>query len=146
MRLADDPAFFALLTGSFHRLLGQPLLADPVLGPDWLYRQAPFALLAHDTAADPLFIYANLTAQRLFGYDWEAFMAMPSRRSAERPEQAERQRLLAAVARDGYVKHYAGVRIAKDGTRFAITDGVVWQLIDAQGRLHGQAAAFPLSV
>jgi len=34
----------------------------------WLY-MAPFGLLAHDESADPLFVYANLTAQQRFGYD-----------------------------------------------------------------------------
>ena len=29
----------------------------------WLY-EAPFGLLAHDTSPDPLFVYANLRAQK----------------------------------------------------------------------------------
>ncbi|MCP1537631.1 MEKHLA domain-containing protein [Methylorubrum extorquens] len=144
MRLAEDPAFFTLLTGSFLRLVGRPLVPEPGLGPDWLYAQAPFAVLAHDTGADPLFVYANRAAQRAFGYDWDEIVGMPSRLSAEAPERAERQRLLDAVARDGFVSDYAGIRVAKDGRRFPVTAGIVWQLVDEGGIVRGQAATFPL--
>lgn len=144
MSLADDPRFFALLTGSFLRLVGRPLVPAPDLGPDWLYESAPFAVLAHDTSADPLFVYANRAAQRAFGYSWDAFVGMPSRLSAEAPDRAERQRLLDAVARDGFVSGYAGIRVAGDGRRFPVTDGIVWQLIDEDDRVRGQAATFPL--
>lgn len=145
MSLADDPTFFALLTGSFRRLVGRPLIPEPDLGPDWLYAQAPFAVLSHDTSADPLFVYANRAAQRAFGYTWEEFVGMPSRLSAEAPERAERQRLLDAVARDGFVSDYAGIRVAKDGRRFPVTEGIVWQLVDEDGTVRGQAATFPLT-
>ncbi len=144
MSLADDPRFFALLTGSFQRLVGRPLVPEPDFGPDWLYAQAPFAVLAHDTGADPRFVYANRAAQRAFGYTWDALIGMPSRLSAEVPERAERQRLLDAVARDGFVSGYAGIRVASDGRRFPVTEGVVWQLVEADGTVRGQAATFPL--
>ncbi len=145
MSLADDPTFFALLSGSFRRLVGRPLIPEPDLGPDWLYAQAPFAVLSHDTSADPLFVYANRAAQRAFGYTWEEFVGMPSRLSAEAPERAERQRLLDAVARDGFVSDYACIRVAKDGRRFPVTEGIVWQLVDEDGTVRGQAATFPLT-
>ena len=145
MRPAEDPAFFDLLTGSFRRLVGRPLLPAPDLGPAWLYAQAPFAVLSHDTRADPLFVYANRAAQRVFGYTWEEFVGMPSRLSAEAPERAERQRLLDAVVRDGFVSDYAGIRVARDGRRFPVTDGIVWQLVDEDGTVRGQAATFPLT-
>lgn len=145
MDLRNDTAFFALLTGSFRRLVGRPLLPEPGLGPDWLYAQAPFAVLAHDTSPDPRFVYANRAAQAAFGYAWDEIVGMSSRLSAEAPERAERQRLLDAVARNGYVSGYAGIRIAKSGRRFPITDGVVWQLVDEGGARHGQAATFPVA-
>lgn len=144
MSLQSDPAFFALLTGSFRRLVGRPLVPEATLGPDWLYGQAPFAVLAHDTAEDPRFVYANRSAQAAFGYSWDEIVGLPSRFSAEAPERAERQRLLDAVARDGFVANYSGVRIAQSGRRFPIADGVVWQLVDEAGRVRGQAATFPI--
>lgn len=139
----DDPDFFALLTGSYGRLVGRPLLPDGA-DAEWAYAQAPFALLAHDTAPDPCFVYANRMAQESFGYSRDELIGMPSRLSAEAPDRAERDRLLAAVARDGCVAGYSGIRIAKSGRRFPIADVVVWQLVDADGVTQGQAATYRL--
>lgn len=139
-----DTAFHALLTGSHRRLVGRALGPEPDRGAAWLYAEAPFAVLAHDLGPDPRFVYANRAAQACFGYAWSEIVGMPSRLSAEAPDRAERQRLLDAVTRDGFVAGYAGIRIDRSGRRFSIADGVVWQLIDADGVLHGQAATFPL--
>jgi PAS domain-containing protein len=139
--LSVDSDFFDLLTASYARLVGTPL-ATREQGPDWLYHAAPFALLAHNTDADPRFIYANKTAQACFGYSWDAFLTLPSRLSAEAPDRAERQRLLAAVARNGFIADYSGVRVAKSGRRFRIEHGIIWQLVDEAGNRHGQAATF----
>lgn len=43
---------------------------------------------------------------------------------------------------EGYIDDYAGVRITADGRRFAIAGATVWNLIDGDGTLHGQAACF----
>ena len=109
----------------------------------WLYEAAPFCVLAHDTAADPVFTYANRAAQRCFEYSWAEFTALPSRLSAEAPDRDARQHLLDQVSRQGYASGYRGVRVARSGRRFWIEDGTVWQLIDAAGVVHGQAATFP---
>ena len=139
--LKSDASFFALLTESYARLVGTPLV-PPGRDATWLYREAPFVVLAHGPDPDPRFIYANKTAQDCFGYSWEEFLALPSRLSAETQDQAERQRLLDRVRRDGFMSGYRGVRIAKSGRRFIIADGVVWEMIDKQGTRHGQAATF----
>ena len=49
---------------------------------------------------------------------------------------------LEAVARHGFATGYSGIRIAKSGRRFLIEKGVVWQLIDRDGAVRGQAATF----
>jgi hypothetical protein len=136
-----DPAFFALLVGSYARLVGAPLIPQ---GKDaaWLYHEAPFAVLAHGIERDPKFIYANAAAQACFEYSWEEFLDLPSRLSAEPTDRAERQALLDKVARDGFLSGYRGVRIAKSGRRFVIEDGIIWELIDGAGTRHGQAATF----
>ena len=139
--LSSDPAFFALLTDSHARLVGTKL-APPGTDADWLYREAPSAVLAHGAGRDPKFIYANRAAQACFEYSWDEFMALPSRLSAEAPDRAQRQALLEEVARNGFVSGYRGVRVAKSGRRFIIEDGVVWELIDREGKRHGQAATF----
>jgi hypothetical protein len=141
MDLSTDPDFFALLTGSYARLLGESLVPA---GKDaaWLYRAAPFVVLAHNTDEDPKFIYANKAAQACFEYSWEEFMSLPSRLSAEVPDRTARQALLDEVARHGFIKNYRGVRVAKSGRHFVIDDGIVWELVDRSGIRHGQAATF----
>jgi hypothetical protein len=139
--LRFDSAFFDLVTGSYARLVGKPLVA-PGHNAWWLYNHAPFAVLVHNTDPDPRFIYANRTVQGCFGYSWREFTALPSRLSAEVPERAERQALLDAVARDGFATGYHGIRISKSGRRFRIEDGTVWKLIDADGMVRGQGVTF----
>lgn len=141
-----DPAFYQLLADSYARLLGRPLVPEPLPPADaarWLYEQAPFAVLAHNTAPDPVFVYGNRAAQARFEYDWDAITQLPSRLSAEPPNQEERQRFLARVQRVGYETGYTGVRITRTGRRFMIEEATLWQLIDADGTLHGQAVVIP---
>ena len=137
-----DPEFFALLMGSYARLVGKLLVPE---GKDaaWLYAQAPFAAVAHNTDPDPKFIYANRCAQTCFEYSWDELIGLPSRLSAEAPERAERQALLDAVAKNSFMSRYRGIRVAKSGRRFLIEDGVIWELIDEKGIRHGAAATFP---
>lgn len=143
--LTLDAEFAELLVGSHRRLVGRAIV-DEAAGERptarWLYRDAPFCLLAHDAGTDPRFIYANEAAQARFGYGWEEFTRLPSRLSAETPHRGERQRLLDAVARDGFIDDYRGLRIAKSGRRFWIEGAVVWELLDERGARHGQAAMF----
>jgi len=140
----EDLSFFDLMTGSFARLVGRHLVGERAgaSSASWLYREAPFVVLAHNTDADPRFIYANRAAQACFGYGWDEFVTLPSRLSAEAGLREKRQAVLDSVARDGFVACYSGIRIAKSGHRFRISDAVIWQLIDEAGTLHGQAATF----
>jgi PAS domain S-box-containing protein len=137
-----DPDLFDLLTASYQRLLGTTLV-PPGCDASWLYCEAPFAVLAHNTDPDPKFMYANKAAQACFEYSRDELLGLPSRLSAAAPDREERQRLLEAVARQGYLRGYRGMRIAKSGRRFWIEAGVIWQLVDARGIARGQAATFP---
>lgn len=139
--IALYPSLFKLLSESYLRTVGKPLVA-PGQDAAWLYNDAPFAVLAHNTDADPVFIYANRTAQRCFEYSFDEFITIPSRLSAEAPNREERQRLLDAVARNGFIDNYRGLRIAKSGRRFWIESGTVWELTDEAGQRRGQAALF----
>ncbi len=145
MQSPFEPDFIELLLASHLRLVGSPLVAvdlTPQQAAHWLYDEASFCVLAHNTDPDPLFVYANKMAQRCFEYSWEEFVGFPSRLSADTPDQNERQRVLNAVARDGYASGYRGLRIAKFGRRFWIEDVTVWNLIDERGIRHGQAATY----
>ncbi|MBI4984729.1 MAG: MEKHLA domain-containing protein [Rhodocyclales bacterium] len=134
----------ALLIGSYRRWLGRELLAPaatPEATAEALYR-APFVVLSHDTRADPVFTYANLTAQGLFAMPWTQIVGLPSRYSAEALARGERERLHERVAQHGYIDDYQGVRIASTGARFLIRQATVWNLVDAAGNKVGQAATF----
>jgi hypothetical protein len=147
--LRNALSFFHLLADSYRRLVGQSLTPDGMTaeqGMRWLYEDASFVILAHNTAPDPVFVYGNKAAQRRFEYDWEELTALPSRLSAEPMERGERQRFLERVARDGFVTGYGGIRVAKSGKRFRIENATVWQLIDTDGTYRGQAALLPQTI
>jgi len=146
MSLRTDADFFLLLADSYRRLLNRPLVPDGLNAADgaaWLYDAAPFGILAHDSSADPVFVYGNKRAQAIFEYGWDELTALPSRLSAEPMERRERQSFLEKVARDGFVSDYRGVRVTKSGKRFWIERATVWQLVDAGGIVRGQAAMIP---
>lgn len=131
----------ALIADSYRRLLGQDLLiaGENLAEAMWL---APRVIVAHGTEADPVFFYGNRMALEAFEMSFADFTRLPSRFSAEPLAREERARLLARVSRDGYIDDYAGVRISATGQRFRIAQAVVWNLIDADGVVHGQAASF----
>ena len=135
-----DPRL-ALIAGSYQRLLGQALLppGGDLAESMWL---APRVIVAHGTEADPVFFYGNRMALTAFDMSFAEFTRLPSRFSAEPLAREERARLLARVSRDGYIDDYAGVRISASGQRFRIEQAVVWNLVDAAGKHHGQAATF----
>jgi hypothetical protein len=134
-------ARIALIAHSFERLLERPLVppGGDLVAALWT---APQAIVAHGTEPDPVFFFGNRAALELFETTPEQFTAMPSRLSAEAPLQAEREAFLSQVARKGFVENYSGVRISAQGRRFTIRDGIVWNLVDRGGQVHGQAATF----
>jgi PAS domain S-box-containing protein len=135
-------AFAILLAESHATVVGEPLVPEGMSGDAaaaWLY-DAPFGLLAHDTSTDPLFVYANRTAQERFGYTWDEFVGLPSRLSAGGQAREERRVFMDSVRRRGYAANYRGPRIAKSGRRFWIEDTTVWNLLGSESELVGQAA------
>lgn len=129
---------------SFLNATGNPLAkehSNVLESAEYLY-YAPFALVSHNTAEDPVFNYGNRTALKLFEFNWEEFISLPSRMSAEPLNQPERARLLAEVNRNGFIGDYQGMRISKTGKRFWINQAIVWNLRDSTGQYKGQAACF----
>jgi hypothetical protein len=132
------------LRKSFRALTGRHLI-DPALSPEAAAEalfHAPFVILSHNTAPDPILTYGNQTALELFALSWAELIQMPSRLTAEAPDRAERARLLAEVTAHGFIDNYSGVRIAHTGQRFLIEQATVWNLIDEEGQRCGQAATF----
>lgn len=147
--MPDSPAtraYARLLVDSFARTVGRDL-APGLAGLDTpaltaALRDMPFPLVSHGPEADPIFRYANTAALDLWEMDWDRFTRLPSRQSAEaEPDiQGDRSRLLAAALAKGWVGDYSGIRISATGRRFRITDTILWNVTDAQGQRHGQAA------
>ena len=127
----------ALLIASYRSVVG----GDLVLVAGGPLYEAPAVVLMHGIEADPVFCYANLQAQRLWGYTWDAFVHLPSRLSAEPVAREERERLLTRARERGFIDDYSGIRIARDGSRFHISGVVLWNVV-VDGRRHGQAAFF----
>ncbi|MCP4425390.1 MAG: MEKHLA domain-containing protein [Chloroflexi bacterium] len=132
-----------LLISSYRRLTGK-MLVRPKQDED-IYRAlfaAPHGVVSHNTDDIPIFNYGNLTALRLFAMSWAEFTNLPSHKSAEAVNRAERERLLARVNKDGFVDGYRGVRISATGKRFWIEETTIWNLVDENGLYYGQAAVF----
>ncbi len=103
---------------------------------------APFVLVSHGTEDDPVLNYGNAAALVLWEMSWAELTHTPSRLTAEAPNRAERDRLLAAVAARGFIDDYSGIRVSKTGRRFRIAQATVWNLLAENGRPCGQAAMF----
>ena len=148
-----------LIVSSYQRLTGKVLLGDdsprPQAGEGLGVRadvvvaalrealwNAPRAIVAHGTEADPVFFYGNRLALQFFEMSFDEFTRLPSRFSAEPLAREERAKLLERVTRQGYADNYSGMRIASSGKRFMIADGTVWNLVDERGNHQGQAAVF----
>lgn len=132
----------ALLRASYLHWTGEHLVAAQLNDDEAVeaLMSTSFAVVTHDTAPDPIFNYANQRALELFEMDWAFFTKLPSRLSAETVYQEKRGAALDEVSRNGFVKNYSGIRIAKSGRRFWIRDTTIWNLVTPDGKLHGQAA------
>ncbi|MFT7386833.1 MAG: hypothetical protein ACI8VC_000068 [Candidatus Endobugula sp.] len=129
-----------LLLSSFFTATGKYLLASASTEAlsQALYH-APFCVLSHNTEVDPIFNYANKTAQALFEMSWDELTSLPSRLSAEPIEQQERNTLLSRVREHGFIDDFTGIRVSATGKKFLITDAIVWDIRDEHDIYHGQA-------
>ncbi|MGR8940439.1 MAG: MEKHLA domain-containing protein [Gammaproteobacteria bacterium] len=133
-----------LIANSYRFLLGKELLSG-VQSPDAFAQalfEAPIVIISHDTAQDPILNYANQKALALFEMSWDELTRTPSRFTSEATGREKREKLLAEVKAKGYVEPFHGTRISKNGKRFYVREGAVWNLIDTEGRYRGQAACF----
>lgn len=136
--------YAVLLVDSYTKLTGFDLLdsTDRTLSAAEALYYAPFALMSHSGAPDPVFNFANQTTLQLFEMDWESFTRMPSRMSAEPENRAERAALLRRVSEQGYIDDYSGIRISSTGKRFRIHRATVWNVTDDTMKVISQAAMF----
>lgn len=139
-------AHAALLLESFQRLVGRPLI-DAAATPEDTARTlfyAPLIVVSHGAEADPILNYGNAVALKLWETDWDAFTKTPSRHTAEPMLREARDRLFDKVNTNGFADNYEGIRITTSGKRFKIKDGIIWSLIDGDGKPFGHAATFEM--
>jgi PAS domain-containing protein len=130
-----------LIIDSYASVTGRPLLPWAQVDADSLW-QADIIVVAHATEADPIFFYANKAALDLFGTDAAQLIRMPSRLSAKAVNRDERERLFERVRRQGFIDDYAGDRVTATGREFRIERATVWNLVDVDNAIRGQAARF----
>lgn len=132
-----------ILLDSWEHHLGKPLIERQSAEADSekLFR-VPFVLVAHGTEADPILNYANQAAIALWEMPLEQLLQTPSRKTAEPVHRDERSELLRRTTEHGFIDDYSGIRISATGQRFRIHQATVWNLVDSDGALVGQAAAF----
>lgn len=104
--------------------------------------KADFVVVSHGCQSDPILNYGNQKALDLWKMDWQTFTSTPSRYTAEAMERSEREKLLAQAKSQGYISNYRGIRIAQNGDRFYIDQAIIWNVVDQEGKLWGQAATF----
>lgn len=135
------------LCWSFHHWLKRPLY-DQILPhhspPEvaQLLFEAPFALLSHGIEPDPVLNYGNQVVLDLWQMDWATLIRTPSRLTAEPEAQSRRQQLLTQAESEGYLTNYSGIRISALGTRFAIANVTIWNVVTSHHQRLGQAAIF----
>jgi len=103
---------------------------------------APFVVVSHGTEADPIFNYGNRQALTLWELDWQSFTQMPSRQSATPTEQEAREKFLVEARQEGYIQNYRGIRTSSTGRKFWIENVILWNVLNEQQQLCGQAAMF----
>jgi PAS domain S-box-containing protein len=102
----------------------------------------PAVLVSHRQSADPCFVYANQTAQALWGYAWHEFIGLPSRLSAPPAERAERALALNKNLTDGCTLLRNLRRVTRDGREFIAAEVLLWTVRDDTGIAVGQAATY----
>lgn len=131
---------------SYNALIGKSIIDEQLsksrIELSYLLYHAPFVVLSHTNESDPTFNYANLMAQQLFEMDWNTFIGMPSRLSAQKISQAEREVLVKSAQEKGYIDNYFGVRINSKGRLFQIEKTILFNLVDENKAFIGQAAIF----
>ncbi|MGL1933234.1 MAG: MEKHLA domain-containing protein [Desulfotalea sp.] len=133
-----------IILKSYDKFFAEPIVSntnDPSNALEELW-SADFVVVSHGIETDPIFNFGNRAALSLFELDFSEFTQLPSRKSAGKVSQTERNELLAEVSKSGCIKNYTGVRVSSTGKRFFIENAKVWNLYDENSEYYGQAAMF----
>lgn len=107
-----------------------------------LIEKASFIVVSHNGANDPILNYGNQVALKLWELNWDDFIKMPSRKTAELDLREKREEMLAIAVQNGFFDNYEGVRVSSTGKRFMIKNAVIWNVVNQDGDKTGQAATF----
>ena len=129
-----------LLADSYRHWTGEDLVSPGTNLAEALWL-APFVLVSHNGAADPILNYGNQTALGLWEMDWADFTRTPSRYTAEPDRREARSQMLEKAGNTGVITDYSGIRISASGRRFMIRAATVWTIVTDDVD-HGQAAMF----
>ena len=137
------------LVDSFKAVTGKDLIKlnkEKAIGQQLF--EAPFVVVSHNGADDPVLNYGNSIALNLWEMSWEGFTQTPSRQTAEPEFRNDRAAMLQQAKDKGYFDNYTGIRISSSGKRFLIEKAIIWTVPSVEGsddpRLQkaGQAATF----
>ncbi len=133
-----------VLLDSYRKALGRDLVerSGDARTEARLLFALPAIVLSHGAEADPILNYGNRAALELWEMTPEAFVAMPSRLTAEPGVRAAREKALEETRSQGFSTGYEGIRISATGRRFYIHDATIWNLAGSDGSPAGQAATF----
>jgi len=134
-----------MLVESYSKHFNKPFLAQGVeitsiAKEVW---DAPFVLMFHKLREEglPTFCYANRAALALFESEWDDFVGMESRNTAEDEEavQKERDEYLEKALETGKVEKLDVWRVSQKGRRFLLKDVELWN-VESGEDIIGQAA------
>lgn len=137
-------AWTQIILNSYQKLLGKDLIDRQVSEEEQAKNLffSSFAVLSHGTQSDPIYNYGNQIALQLWERDWDELMKMPSCLSVEVILREDRQKILEATQKQGFIENFQGIRLSKTGKRYKINDITLWNLIDEHDCYCGQAATF----
>lgn len=133
-----------LIAASYHHFTGLEIVPDYKSLSDLELAQrifdADFALVSHNQ--NKIFCFANNSALNLWETNWSNFTKMASTKSAPDDDatQNERNNLLNEAFKKGYVDNYQGVRKSTKGNLFEIKNTTLFNVLDEDKNIIGQAA------
>ena len=136
-----------ILLTSYEKAFGEYLLTDPKIldskldkGKRLFVKRNP--VMAHNTAKDPCLNYANSAALHLWKKSWSEMIGMPSRLTAPKEEQAQRNNALDLASKKHAIRDYQGIRVNSKGELFMIKNARIWTLWNEKEQACGQGATF----
>jgi predicted DNA-binding protein (UPF0251 family) len=140
----DKPTHVKLLLDSFKKFVNRDLIERTGDAEDdfRIINNSSIIVASHNGAEDPILNFGNQAALNLWELEWDEFVKVPSRKTAELDLREKREEMLKIAEKNGFFDNYEGVRISATGKRFMIKKAIIWNVINEAGEKVGQAATF----